>query len=294
MIFKQPKRKATATDLQDLQRKLASFEDDILPHLPEKDLILARAKARQLKKKRLLMGVSAGMGLLLSIYIYNPVYQQLNVQTAKAQQKSICLSDGSCLDLNSASEIQVSQRLRSREVTLIRGEVRFHVAHHHNALFKHFERPFMVRAGQLEILDIGTIFNVLKHNQSDATVAVAQGEVAVKIHQQHIAPQHLYQGQSIRNVQHTLAAVSTLAVEDVSAWRKNELVFNQISIADAIEQFQRYSDFAVEVVQPELLQMQISGRFKTANYPAFMQILAVVAGLNVEKTANKHWKIEKK
>lgn len=51
MAFKHEHKIVDTQCLQDTQRKLASFEDDILPYLPSKDAILVRAKQRQLKKE---------------------------------------------------------------------------------------------------------------------------------------------------------------------------------------------------------------------------------------------------
>ena len=297
MIDKEARQKTQqhdqASNLEDLEQKMASFDDSILPQLPEHERIQVHAKQRQHKMKNIGLSLGIALGLLAGVYIYNPTYQEFEIQTLKGQHQDICLSDGSCIYLNTNTKLLVSQRLRSREFELIQGEASFHVAHHTSALLKPFERPFKVWAGKVEILDIGTVFNVFKHNATDVTVAVEQGEVAVKIRDHDETTEYLHQGDAIRNVKHLLAHVKPMPIEDISAWRKDDLVFNQISIADAIEQFQRYANFEVQTTEPDLLETQISGRFKAQNHHAFMQVLDLIADVNVEKIAEDRWKIEK-
>lgn len=60
---------AKKPNLNDIQQMLTSFEDDILPYLPSKDIILQRAKQRQLKKKLLRVSLLTMSGIFLGVYI---------------------------------------------------------------------------------------------------------------------------------------------------------------------------------------------------------------------------------
>lgn len=278
--------------LQEVQRKLASFEDDVLPHLPSKETILARAKQRHFKRKALGTSIFSVLGVLCGIYWYNPVYEQFDAQTLRGQQNILRLQDGTSIHLNTDTQIQVQQRIRSREVILHQGEASFHVAHPQSKLFKPFERQFKVRAGQMQVIDIGTVFNVFKPNRSDVSVAVEQGEVAVKIIGSQQPSIHLFQGQSIHYVQQNLGAIQAVDVDRLKAWRSGEIVLNQTPLVNAIENFQRYTDFEVEVKDPDLAKIQVNGQFKAQNYQQFMQVLPIVAELHVEKVSDKKWIIK--
>lgn len=280
-------------DLQEVQRKLACFEDDILPFLPSKEAILARAKQRQLKKKVLGSSILSVLGLSIGLYWYNPVYQKIDAHTAKGQQDQLYLKDGSIIRLNSNTQIQVSERLRSREIVLKQGEASFRVAHPAYAWQKPFERTFKVAAGQMDIIDIGTIFNVQKHNATDATVAVEEGEVAVKIRGSQNAMIHLLQGQTLSNYRQQLGQITQADLYAIQAWQSGELVLNQISLGRAIANFQRYTDFDVQIQHSELAQLQVTGQFKTKNYQQFMQVLPAIADVKVEQIADKKWIIKK-
>ncbi len=280
-------------NLQEVQRKLACFEDDILPFLPSKEAILARAKQRQLKKKTFGASILSVLGLSISLYWYNPVYQQFDAFTVKGQQDQLSLKDGSLIRLNSNTQIQVSERLRSREIVLKQGEASFRVAHSASAWQKLFERSFIVTAGKMDIIDIGTVFNVQKHNATDATVAVEEGEVAVKIHGSQNAMIHLLHGQTLSNYREQLGQIRQADLYAIQAWQSGELVLNQMPLGTVIENFQRYADFEVQIQQPELAQLQVTGQFKTKNYQQFMQVLPAIAAVKVEQIAEKQWIIKK-
>lgn len=292
MALKSDSKTTESSCLQEVQRKLASFEDDVLPYLPSKEAILERAKQRQFKKKALGTSILSVFAVLFGVYGYNPVYEQFDVHTVKGQQHLLHLNDGTTIHLNTETHIQVQQRIRSREIIINQGEASFHVAHSKFEAFKFFERQFKVTAGQMQVIDIGTIFNVLKHNKTDATVVVEQGEVAVKIEGSDKAMIHLVQGQSLSNYHQDLQAIRAVDVYSVQAWRSGDIVLHQTPLIEAIENFQRYADFEVDIQNPELEKIQVNGQFKANNYQQFMQVLPAVFKLDVEKISDKQWQIK--
>ncbi len=294
MDHKKLSRHAKAHSLHDIQRMLASFEDDILPNIASKDEILQRARQRQLKKKAAGASAFAVCAMLLGAYCYNPAYQQYELATARGEQASIRLRDGSQIMLNTDSHVRVQERLRSREITLSRGEAGFHVAHAEHPLLRRFERSFQVSAGEMLIIDIGTVFNVQKHSVADASVTVLDGEIAVGIKGAEAPMIHLTKGQSLSNQQRRLSAPALADLDAVQAWQTGHIVFDRTPLPAALKNFQRYADFNVQIQDAELKDLQINGQFKIHNYQHFMQVLPYVAAVRVEQTAAKEWKIAKK
>jgi transmembrane sensor len=91
--------------------------------------------------------------------------------TAAGQRSTVILRDGSSVELNSRTRVKVDFNETRRSVELIDGQALFHVA-------KNPHRPFIVRAGNREIVAIGTAFDV----RVDATylrVTLIEGKVAV-------------------------------------------------------------------------------------------------------------------
>ena len=91
--------------------------------------------------------------------------------TAVGQQKSIVMFDGSTLQLNTNSQVEVSYNDSYRNIRLIQGQVHFDVA-------KNPELPFRVYAGSGRVQAVGTAFTVYLKDK-DVDVLVTEGRVAL-------------------------------------------------------------------------------------------------------------------
>jgi transmembrane sensor len=91
--------------------------------------------------------------------------------TAVGQQQSLALADGSSIEINTDSQVQVEYSDHLRKIRLLRGEAFFTVA-------PNPERPFEVYAASGVVRAIGTAFAVSLQG-SDVSVTVTKGEVAV-------------------------------------------------------------------------------------------------------------------
>lgn len=294
MKQKQTNKTNSLTNLHDIQLRLASFEDDLLPLLPCKETILERARQRKLKKRVRTGTALSLLGIFSGIFLLNPSYEQYEVRTQKGQQKSITLADGSQIILNTNTMLRVQQRIRSRQIHLLQGEANFTVKHIENKLLKPFERRFEVFAGDMHVIDIATVFNIDKHNKMDASVTVISGEVMAGIRNSKASMIHLTKNQSLRNYGQTLATVEQASLEQVQAWQTGHMVFNQTPLMSALQNFQRYSDFHVDIEDKELNDLPITGQFKTQSLQQFMQVLPYVAPLDIEQISTQKWKIKKK
>lgn len=94
--------------------------------------------------------------------------EKYTLATAPGEVRTIALADGSEIMLNGASKI-ILDRNHERQAELLSGEARFKVTHDDAA-------PFTVIAGDSRIVDVGTVFNVVRTNQQ-LRVAVAEGAV---------------------------------------------------------------------------------------------------------------------
>jgi transmembrane sensor len=91
--------------------------------------------------------------------------------TAVGQQQTVTLADGSVVQLNTNTRLQVTYGGDYRDVRLLQGEAYFTVA-------KNPERPFRVHAGKGRVQAVGTAFSVyLKPKGID--VVVTEGRVAL-------------------------------------------------------------------------------------------------------------------
>lgn len=99
------------------------------------------------------------------------VYSASVFSTAVGEQRTVRLSDGSVLYLNTASRARLRFSERVREVELLDGEALFVVA-------RDAARPFQVVAGATVIRAVGTQFNV-RRGKVDTRVSVIEGRVKV-------------------------------------------------------------------------------------------------------------------
>jgi transmembrane sensor len=91
--------------------------------------------------------------------------------TAVGQRSTITLRDGSSVELNARTRVKVDFTETRRSVELVDGQALFHVA-------KNPHRPFIVRAGNREIVAIGTAFDV-RVDAAYLRVTLIEGKVAI-------------------------------------------------------------------------------------------------------------------
>jgi transmembrane sensor len=92
-------------------------------------------------------------------------------ETGIGQTSTITLQDGSSVELNAKSRIKVAFNESRRSVELVDGQAFFHVA-------RSPQRPFIVRAGNRDIVAIGTAFDV-RLDEKSVKVTLIEGKVRV-------------------------------------------------------------------------------------------------------------------
>ncbi|AOA59735.1 FecR family protein [Acinetobacter larvae] len=245
-----------------IQGALEPFEDALIAQLPQPEEIIQAALERQKKQRRhqqkiLSLLILATLG---GVYWWNPIYEKQLFSTDVGELKDYVLSDGSRVQLNTATQLQVNYRLFSKTVQLQQGEASFQVQHAvWHQWFAWAERRFEVQAGDIRIEDIGTIFNVRKLTQHDAQISVVQGQVQVWSADQQQST-ILMTGQSIATLQGQLTAVQSQDVQQLIAWQKGYYYFNNQTLADVLVELKRYGDLPVSIQSDELAQLQISGQ----------------------------------
>jgi len=96
----------------------------------------------------------------------------LNIySTGIGEQRTLTLSDGSTIELNSGTKIRVAYKDRERHIDLLNGQALFHVTHN-------LTRPFIVHTQTTNIRAVGTRFDVYQ-KATGTTVTVVEGRVAV-------------------------------------------------------------------------------------------------------------------
>ena len=212
---------------------------------------MARPPQRLSRRKRALVGAAVAASALL---MWGPDWQamQADHRSPTGEHRTVALSDGSqmLLDSNTLADVQFNPD--QREVTLLRGQAFFSVTHDAN-------RAFYVNAGDVRVRVTGTAFAVnLDDNGVD--VSVESGTVAVQTPQASVSATHLLghgdqlhftaNGQRTRIVQ--------LPQEQIAPWRRWQLVAVDQSIDDVITQLRRYQPGLILLTDKALGQRRIT------------------------------------
>lgn len=214
------------------------------------DLVAARAE--KIKKpvappRRLWLiagSMAAGLAALVLLPGLWTAQAPLIYETATGQTREVALADGTKLHLNSATRLEVRYSSKRRDIVLDRGEVALDVVHD-------TERPLSVHAGDEVLRDVGTVFDVLRHDGA-VTVTVKSGAVAMlrtgataKVP----APDRvLHAGdQAVINETTGQAQRSRVMVGPGFDWQRGQAVYRNRSLAYVVSDLNRYFDKPIEV-----------------------------------------------
>lgn len=212
-------------------------------------------------------------------------------QTGVGEQQVVVLEDGTRMSLNTATRVRVDLRSDERHVDVQAGEAMFEVA-------KDSRRPFIVRAGGSEVVALGTVFSV-RVEPTDSGVADAlavtliEGRVAVRREGTAAISSALLlkPGERARMVraEGRPAAVDSPRldrppVDQVTAWKRGEVVFDDVSLRDAIAEMNRYHRTPVVLVgDAGQAGRRVSGVFRTGDHAGFARAIAALHGLVVRE-----------
>lgn len=211
-------------------------------------------------------------------------WQQSTYSTAHAEQRSWRLPDGSTVHLNSGSKIAVSFDDDRRDVELIRGQAVFHVA-------KDPLRVFRVRAGAIEATALGTQFDVYRHEQTtlisviEGRVRVTPGAGARAVPQSaSSAPVEIVAGEQVRvGADRTVVSKEPEDVRKTVAWLQRQVIFDHDPLGEVVEQFNRYNEIQIRVLDAGLRSERISGNFSAYDMESFTRFLERQPELHVER-----------
>lgn len=193
--------------------------------------------------------------------------------TGKGETKVVALQDGSVVTLNTTSEIQVNYSDTLRSVELIRGEALFDVA-------KNKARPFVVAAGDTSVRVVGTSFTVRRLDAAPVQVLVREGVVEVFKPEADTAPIRITANNMAVAGQGGGTAIAAMPVPAAQvhrqlAWQNGQIAFEGETLAQAVQEFSRYSDTRIVIEDPALAKEEIAGLFKATDPVGFAKTIAI-------------------
>jgi transmembrane sensor len=204
-----------------------------------------------------------------------------NYRTKIGEQQTVALSDGTHVVLNTDSRVSVDYEPRERHVRLIQGEALFEVA-------KNPSRPFIVLAGDEQVRALGTTF-VVRVSGGRVAVTLIEGRVEVTRTRSGAPPAPLAILRPGERLRVSTAADNKLEldhpkIDGVTAWRRGQALFDDISLADAAAELRRYGGPPIEIGDSAVADLRVSGVFATDDPEEFANDMAALYGLKVRRT----------
>jgi transmembrane sensor len=215
--------------------------------------------------------------------------------------EQMTLPDGSVVQLNTDSAVEVQYTAAVRRVKLLRGEAHFSVA-------KNPARPFLVFAGGVDVRAVGTAFDV-RLRAEVVDVLVTEGRVrlerpaAAALAESAPAPElpalaFLKAGEKasvpliLRPSAPAAAPVAVIPVaEDAMvqalAWRERQLQFSTATLADVVAEFNRYNRHQLVIDDRRLATQRFGGTFPADDSTGFVQLLEREFGVVAQRRSGE-------
>lgn len=232
------------------------------------------------KRKRALQMVAGFAGIaLLSGWLVSAQLGE-SLMTGAGERRHVQLADGSALDLAPNTRLRVKFGSAQRRLELEAGEIAVSVA-------ADPRRPFEVAAAGGTIRDIGTRFDVGIERER-AHVIVAEGAVEIAVPAAgHAAPRRVNGGES---AQFDRSGVSPARPADAAAslaWTRGQLVFDAASLAEVATALNRYRETPIELADPAVAAIRISGVFLIDDEDLTLRAIGKVAPVEFAFAAGK-------
>lgn len=222
-------------------------------------------------------GVAAALGLVAAgAFAY---LRYAGVGTAVGEQRTLTLEDGTRVYLNTSTRVRVHYDEGQRRIELVTGEALFDVA-------KESHRPFVVAAGDRDITALGTIFLVQREAQ-EISVTLVEGKVAVAANagaERGVALAKLAvlaPGERLTISARKPPRVDHPALEKVAAWRQGQVALENVPLARAVAEMNRYSTVRLVVESPGAAAAPVGGFFRMGDSASFARAVADTYGLQV-------------
>lgn len=235
------------------------------------ELAAIAADVPEPSRRGVIVGMAAAGLALLSVPVGLALLKgQGRYSTLKGERRTIKLPDGSTLNLNTASQVEVAYDKGHRLIRLVEGEALFDVAHDP-------ARPFIVAVKSTRFRAVGTAFNV--RLRSDVVeLTVTEGVVSVRDNDHgddKVQPAEIAAGGGAV-VRSGTIAVTPLDRELVSqrvAWREGIIALDGNTIEQAVAEFNRYRDHPMVIGDPRIASLRIGGRFEVRESDRFLAAL---------------------
>ena len=273
--------------LDKIHHKVNLSQSKKLLEKPEKNVIKFR------RRKNFMKILTRAAAILMLPVLSFGLYMSLKYQSAKNDQTTVNLAynevfssvdaitkvtlpDGTYVWLNHNSSLKYPAMFKgnTRSVEL-NGEGYFEVVHNSKI-------PFIVKAGEIEVIARGTTFNIMAYHDEDIIeTSLINGHVELQrttsdgklVPLLKMKPTDLAIFQKFNNE----ISTRTICDDRYFSWKEGKLVFNKEPIGEVVKKLSRWFNVDIQVKDPELLDLTYTATFVHETLPKVMELIALVS-----------------
>ena len=224
--------------------------------------------------------LTAAAAVALIFWLARPQPRLENIATPVAQRQTLTLADGTMVELNAQTTLQVEIGRKERHVRLAAGEAFF-------AVHKDPSRPFIVETPAGSVRVTGTKFDVRSEGAAALEVTVLEGSVQARPETAGgppASPVLLTAGDQLSAgaTGVKVRALSANALEDALAWRQGQIVFEGVPLREALGRFARYHGRGITATA-DVAELRVGGRYSLDDLDGFFAALEVVLPVHVTR-----------
>lgn len=219
------------------------------------------------------LGMAAAAAIALTVGPSVLLRLEADHLTSTAELRDIRLDDGSAVMLSARSAIAVSGTTGERQVTLVEGEAFFQVR-------PDAARPFRVISGPVRTTVVGTRFDV-RRDSWGVFVGVEEGQVEVEA-SRFGTRERLQAGEAIR-IEFDGKVARSADQLTVAAWRKGQLVAQNMSLQEAVDQLRRFYSGAIIMTDRSLGSRRVTGIYNLADPEEALRAIGHAHGAKVRR-----------
>jgi len=222
-----------------------------------------------------MLAIALGVGAWQQRAFGPPAPVTTHYQTKRGQQLELALADGTRLQLNGDTALDVTLGARERRVTLRRGETYFDVAHE-------AARPFVVAAGSAETRVLGTAFDIDMARRA-VKLDVYRGRVRFGDATASVEVPAGWRSRFAGGA----AAVPVRFDAAEGDWRRDWLDTDDMRLDDLVDALNRRGGPVIAPPPPALAGLMLSGRFKLDNAETLLGAIGAAYGFEAVRSGDR-------
>lgn len=216
---------------------------------------------RPARRRFVLSGLAMGGAVAAAAVVAVPSWRwpgwrewDADYRTDVGEQRQVALKGDLRVLMNTRTSLAVKQDLQGSRVEVLEGEAAF--------AREAATQPLLIVAGAGRI-HVGAADLTVQRLGDDVCVTCLSGDVDVSLAG---TARRLPPGEQLRYRQGEAWRVAQVDPEAVSAWRQGAVVFNDLPLAAAIEEINRYRPGRVILLNDTLAARRLSGRFAIGEF----------------------------